>query len=229
MPRYAIYYCPAPTSPLWQFGCAVLGYDSSCAMTVPYPETEMISAEQFARWAERPCRYGFHATLKAPFHLRPGVSEAELTEHVQALSTKLSRVALGNLEVIAIGAFVALTAASSNAALSRLASECVDHLEPIRAPLSQADRERRLAVRLSTRQVELLDLYGYPFVHEEFRFHMTLTGPLDSTERRTALEAMKTLYALIDQHTTIDAITLARQDHPTAKFVIAGRYTLATE
>ena len=79
MPRYAIYYCPAPTSPLWQFGSAVLGYDSSRAMIVPHPETAMVSAEQFARWAERPCRYGFHATLKAPFHLRPGVSEAELT------------------------------------------------------------------------------------------------------------------------------------------------------
>ena len=131
MPRYAIYYCPAQTSSLWQFGSAVLGYDSSRAVTVPYPETELVTAEQFASWAERPGRYGFHATLKAPFHLRPGISEAELKEHVRELSTTLSRVALGHLDVTSIGAFVALTAASPNPELSRLASKCVDHLEPI--------------------------------------------------------------------------------------------------
>ena len=227
MPRYAIYYCPAQTSSLWQFGSAVLGYDSSRAVTVPYPETELVTAEQFASWAERPGRYGFHATLKAPFHLRPGISEAELKEHVRELSTTLSRVALGHLDVTSIGAFVALTAASPNPELSRLASKCVDHLEPIRTPLSQADLERRMATQLSTRQIELLEFYGYPFVHDEFRFHMTLTGPLKSTERCMALEVLKTLYTPVDQPTTIDAITLARQDHPTAKFVVSGRYPFA--
>ena len=35
---------------------------------------------------------------------------------------------------------------------------------------------------LSERQIELLDAYGYPYVFEEFRFHMTLTDRLADSD-----------------------------------------------
>ena len=47
-----------------------------------------------------------------------------------------------------------------------------------RAPLSAADRERRIKAKLSPRQIELMDQWGYPYVLDEYRFHMTLTGAL---------------------------------------------------
>ena len=46
----------------------------------------------------------------------------------------------------------------------------------------EAEIARRRPERLTPRQRALLDSYGYPFVMEEFRFHLTLTGPLDPWE-----------------------------------------------
>ena len=68
MPRYTLYYCPAPSSALWQFGSAILGYDAVRAETVAHPALPSLSAARLSRWSQVPGRYGFHATLKAPFH-----------------------------------------------------------------------------------------------------------------------------------------------------------------
>ena len=62
----------------------------------------------------------------------------------------------------------------------------------LRAPLSQTDLARRRGAGLDAREAELLALHGYPHVLERFRFHMTLTGPVDSA---TALRVCQALAA----------------------------------
>ncbi|HEY0291217.1 MAG TPA: DUF1045 domain-containing protein, partial [Hansschlegelia sp.] len=76
--RYAIYYAPAPGTPLWSFGSSVLGYDAATGAAKPPLAPPGVGPEDWARITAQPRRYGFHATLKAPFHLTAGRTEAEL-------------------------------------------------------------------------------------------------------------------------------------------------------
>jgi hypothetical protein len=158
--------------------------------------------------------------------LRSGISESTLLERIGALSTGLAPVGLGALQVSMIGRFIALVPTGDDTAIAALASRCVDFAEPMRAPLSSAERERRLTGNLSSRQVALLDRFGYPYVHDEFRFHMTLTGPLAACDQTDALTGLRALYELIDHPVAVDAITLLRQDNATANFTVLRRYPL---
>lgn len=218
MTRYALFFCPAPSSSLWQFGSAVLGYDSARAEPIAHPDHPGVAPGQFARWAGTPGRYGFHATLQAPFHLRPGIAETALPARVAALAEALGPVRLGRLKVAPIGSFVALIPAETSLAINAFAASCVDFAAPLRAPLSETDRARRIATGLTPHQINLLDRYGYPYVHDQFRFHMTLTGALDEAEQATAVEVLASLYEPVDREVTVEAITLLRQTDRAARF-----------
>ena len=226
MPRYALYPCPSPWSALWQFGSAVLGYDSHRATTVAHPAWPSLSEARFSRWSQAPRRYGFHATLKAPFHLRSGMLEDHLIERVETLAPSLAPVELGRLQIATLGRFIALVPVAASKEIASLASRCVARLEPMRAPLATADRDRRLAAGLTARQITLLDGYGYPYVHVEFRFHMTLTGALPCSEREAALGVLRAAYQPIDEPVAVDALSLLRQDGPDTRFTVIGRWPL---
>ena len=71
-------------------------------------------------------------------------------------------------------------------ALNAMAGSVVEALDGFRAPLTPEEMARRSPDRLSTRQRKLLQRWGYPHVMEEFRFHMTLTGPLENGEAERA-------------------------------------------
>ena len=75
-PRYAIYYAPRPEEALWRFGSAIIGYDAETGFDLPSPAITP-SRDEWRRFSEEPRRYGFHATLKAPFHLAPGAVEGD--------------------------------------------------------------------------------------------------------------------------------------------------------
>ena len=79
-PRYAIYFTPPPGSDLHRFGSAVLGYDCVTGAKLTPPADIAVDAEEWRRLTEEPRRYGFHATLKAPFRLAPGTTEAGLID-----------------------------------------------------------------------------------------------------------------------------------------------------
>jgi hypothetical protein len=64
----------------------------------------------------------------------------------------------------------------------------VEAFEPFREPLGESERARRLKAPLTPRQIELVDQYGYPYVLEQFLFHMTLTDRL-AEELREPLRA----------------------------------------
>src|ERR1700712_2206872 len=77
-PRYAIYYAPAPASDLDRFGAELLGYDAFAGQDLPFPDSVMDAAPDWRELTSDPRKYGFHATLKAPFSLAQGKTEAEL-------------------------------------------------------------------------------------------------------------------------------------------------------
>lgn len=125
-----------------------------------------------------PRRYGFHATLKAPFRLADGASAEGLVERVAEFAAARPAVTIPAVRARAIGAFRALVPTGDTAEIDALAADVVRAFEPYRAPLTPAEIARRRPERLSERQRELLERYGYPHVLDQFRFHMTLTDSL---------------------------------------------------
>lgn len=72
MERYALYFAAAPDSPWWQAGCSWLGRDAAAMQTLQQPAIPAVAPELQQALTRNARRYGFHATLKAPFHLAPG-------------------------------------------------------------------------------------------------------------------------------------------------------------
>ncbi len=165
-----------PEGPLATFGATWLGWDAARGKAVPQPPVDGIEAA-----TQAPRKYGFHGTLKAPFRLHGSQAVDALQTAAADLATRLAPVALTALVLKPLGGFLALVPGDASDALADLASRCVTELDRFRAPLSQVDLDRRRASGLTPRQDELLQRWGYPYILEEFRFHMTLTGRLDPT------------------------------------------------
>lgn len=214
--RYALYFTPPAGSALAVFGDAVLG-DGRLF------ESDARNAALAAVTAE-PRLYGFHATLKAPMRLADGASEADLLATTEALAAHRGAVPIGRLRVTAIGGFIALTPEAPAPALDLFAAECVAGLDPLRAPLSEAERAKRSPEKLPARERALLDRWGYPYVFEAFRFHMTLTGSLAPDVQAAWLADLTRAYDPTPV-LALDAVTLLRQDG-TAPFRILRRIPL---
>jgi putative phosphonate metabolism protein len=205
----------------------MLGYDCDAGVPVTRRKLDGIDAATAAAVTADPARYGFHGTLMAPFALAPGRSADELENALAAFARSRSPVPLGRLKVAGIGSFTALVPAGPEDAVRALAGDCVTAFSDFRAPLTPHDRERRLAARLSPRQVEFLDRWGYPYVFSEFRFHMTLTGRLPAHEQAQWQAALAAAFApLAPTPAEIDAVSLVRQDDRGAAFRVIARHSL---
>lgn len=177
--RYAVFYAPGRDSPWWAFGTSWLGRDEQCDVTLPRPALPGVAGDGMEALTASPRRYGFHATLKAPFRLGPGITAEALQARLQSFAQGRRAVPLGVLAPAVLDGFVALVPTAANPALQALASSCVTELDALRAPTTAAERQRRRVDPADARATELFERYGYPHVLERFRFHMTLTGPVN--------------------------------------------------
>lgn len=228
-PRYALYYAPAADSALWHFGSAVLGYDAITGAEIPALVPPGCKPDDWPALTEEPRRYGFHATLKAPFQIANGRSEGQLRAFTHNYAAGLERVELEGLSVTALGSFIALIPSAESAALQRFAFALVQAFEPFRAPLSEADRQRRLKSRLTPAQCAYLEAYGYPYVGDAFRFHMTLTGSLPHEQVAPVKQALARTYAdkIPAKPVTIDRIALFKQESRESRFRLLDSFMLA--
>ena len=185
-PRYAIFYAPPPGDPLADFGARWLGRDAVSGEPVPQPPIDGLNMPGVTAF---PRHYGFHATLKAPFALADGLAPAVLIDAVRAFAADYRAVTGPNRTVAALGRFVALVPDGSSPQINHLAATVVEHFDRFRAPLDAAEMQKRLAANLNDRQRALLDRWGYPYVFDQFRVHMTLSGPLDDQTRTTVQSA----------------------------------------
>jgi putative phosphonate metabolism protein len=219
--RYAIYHVAPADAALTRFGATHLGYDAFAAKDLGFPPP---ATQNFADWRELtadPRKYGFHATLKAPFLLRDGTSEADLVTTFDRFVATTRAIPIVVPVVRAIGSFIAVVPETPVAALAQLADDCVRDFEPLRAPLSPYDRERRLKSPLTPRQIEHLDAWGYPYVFEEFRFHMTLTGSLPAEKRAAVLPFLQAEFAKLGLATMeIGHVAIFRQAASDQRFTV---------
>src|SRR5215475_1248503 len=178
--RYAIYFVPDPDTALYRFGAAVLGYDCFTGADIPTLDALPVDAGAWRELTHEPRRYGFHATLKAPFRLAAGRAEAELASEFVEFSRSIAVAPTIEPAVCLLQRFIAIVPATVCAGLGRLAESCVEHFDGFRAPLTSAERSKRLAAPLTARQRGHVEHWGYPYVFEDFRFHMTLTGAISA-------------------------------------------------
>jgi putative phosphonate metabolism protein len=225
-PRYAIYFAPEPGSTLDRFGAELLGYDAYQDADVPFPHDAGLPPE-WREMTQDPRKYGFHATLKPPMALAPGKSESELMAACAAFAGAPRAIPAIRPIVDAISGFLALVPAEVPADLERLAADCVREFDPFRAPLTDEDRARRNPSKLTSRQREYLDRWGYPYVFEEFRFHMTLTGRLELRRHGPILAMLRDRFRDSGvRDLAVDRIALFRQDQPNQRFRIIGNWPL---
>lgn len=225
--RYAIYFLPDPTTALWAFGSAILGYDATSGKLISPPPHPLFDNPGAGDLSEEPRRYGFHATLKPPFALASDVTEGDLLATAESLATGIAAFRLSGLRVASLGRFVALVPSIASAEVDVLAAACVRGFDHLRAPLSAGERERRLATSLTPRQIANLDIWGYPYVLQDFRFHMTLTGRLGEDRIGTVVEALSELYLPIAGPVAMDAITILKQPSAKERFIVLERFPLA--
>jgi putative phosphonate metabolism protein len=220
-PRYAIYYAPPAGSPLARFGAGLLGYDASTGDDVLFPDPV---AGAFADWralTADPRKYGFHATLKAPFALAPGADEAGLVAAFDRFVATPRAIPTIVPVVRNVGGFIAIVAAEPVAELHALAQDCVETFDALRAPMTPADRARRRPENLTPRQTEQLDRFGYPFVRDDFMFHMTLSGRLPPERSADVLMVLQAQFAALALASLrIDRIALFRQKDAHSRFLV---------
>ena len=107
-----------------------------------------------------------------------GRGEPALLAALAAFAEETAPFDIPSVAVEQIGPFFALVPQSPHQPLQQFAARVVESFEPFRAPLSETDIQRRKPDSLPPQQRENLMRWGYPYVFDEFRFHMTLTGPL---------------------------------------------------
>lgn len=225
--RYAIYFAPAPGSPLARFGAEWLGYDVATGNAVPQPALTEIAAARLREITAEPRRYGFHATLKPPFALAAGLTAEKLDGAVAMLARREAVFDAPPLKLFCISGFWALTPSAPCPSLRALADRCVGALDSFRSPPSAEELARRRRAQLTARQDELLRRWGYPYVMDEFRFHLTLTARLDAAEGALVARTLEPLVALLCRDPLkVEALSLFHQPRRDAPFLLVRRYPL---
>jgi putative phosphonate metabolism protein len=227
IPRYAIYYAPTPGSALDRFGAALLGYDAYGGEEPAFPDGVLQMAPDWRNLTQDPRKYGFHATLKAPFSLASDTTEAKLVAACEAFAETPRPIPVIKPVVDSISGFIAVMPSEPSVELELLAADCTRDFDPFRAPLTPEDRERRNPSKLTPKQRQRLERWGYPYVMEDFRFHMTLTGRLLDERREPVLAMLRRRFSAIGIDTlVIDRIALFRQDNAEARFRIVNHWKL---
>lgn len=224
--RYAVYYAPSP-GPFADFGAAWLGWDMERGTQLRRLDLQSLPMA-VDEITQTPSKYGFHATLKPPFRLANGQTEADLVAAMDILGSRTFHPVNGlSLELTQLGRFLALTAKGNTPQLGGLAAMCVETLDVFRAPPSDAELSKRRATGLTDRQELMLLRWGYPYVMDEFRFHMTLTGKLPKAalaQTRAVLE--DALAGVVPEPFALDTICLVGEDKA-GRFHMMHRHTLS--
>ena len=214
MTRYALYLAPPPGSPLPRRAAAWFGHEA-----VPGPPPDRRRAITAS-----PRRYGFHATLKAPFRLKGGTSAHGLHAAVDAFAKGRTAFPL-RLEVAMLKGFVACRLAAPSPPLQALADEVVRAFDPFRAPPDGAELARRRRSPLTPAQDANLEAWGYPYVFDDFTFHMTLSERLAGEEAERVLAAARDWFGeVLVEPFVVDAIGIFEEKAPGAEFQMTGRY-----
>lgn len=218
--RFAVYFTPHRDEPLTRLAASWLGRDPFSGEASEPPAVSTLSAAEIAFHTAAPRRYGFHATLKAPFRLAPTETEASLADALAGFARGVEPFAV-QLVIGRIDGFFALVPAAPAPLLNRLADDVVAAFDCFRAPLSESEIERRNPDALSAEEFRNLHRWGYPYVFDTFRFHMTLTGRVGAGEAERVRSALDEVFgAAVARPVAIGGLALFVEPEPGAPFSV---------
>ena len=221
--RYAIYFVPEPKTSLALLGSDLLGRDSETGSPISHANLADFSQQRLHDLTVDARRYGLHATLKAPFFLKKGKTEYDLLLSTKRFVRGRQAITLPRLELARIGSFFALVPPGESPEeletvrrINALAADAVEFFDHLRAAPSEPELARREPQKLTERQRVLLAEWGYPYVFDEYRFHITLTDKLyDSEEARRMEECLRVYFASVcNEETAVSSICVCRQIIP---------------
>ncbi|WP_434732866.1 DUF1045 domain-containing protein [Rhizobium sp. YTUHZ044] len=192
--RYAICFTPSASDPLSLVAANWLGRNVFSGDMVEPPAVRGLGIHEIAFYTAVPRRYGFHGVLKAPFHLSAGTSESQLLRDLMRFAGTYAPFQIPRLEIARLGSFYSLMPSAPCEPIQYLASAIVQEFDRFRAPLSEADIERSDPDGLSAAQFANLHRWGNPYVMEEFRFHMPVTGPINAIDMPRIEPVLRTIF-----------------------------------
>jgi hypothetical protein len=225
--RYAIYFTPQPGTALAAFGRSWFGRAND-GITLQAFSDAGLSGTSFAKIAAAPGRYtGLHALFRAPFALRDGMGPEALKSRLITFAARRKPVETGPLTLSRAGRFLVLRPVEAMPALEWLAAQCVGAFEDFAAPPSNTEREEHASPHLSDYQRLLLESFGDPFVLSEYRFAITLTGPLDAAHLERVAQALwPVLEEICASGVTVDGLSLFGDSGGRTPMRLVGRYRL---
>ncbi|WP_164661887.1 DUF1045 domain-containing protein [Tropicibacter sp. Alg240-R139] len=222
--RYAIYFAPPADAEWARFGASWLGWDAETGETVAHPELAGLNVAQITA---TPHKYGLHGTIKPPFRLTEGQTVEALHQASADLATSMAPVWLDGLELARLGRFLALRPMGDTSELGELAAQAVRGLDGFRAPAPPSELDRRRATGLNPAQEANLLQWGYPYVMNEFRFHITLTGKLPKPELPGVQDALEqVLTPMLPKPFVISDLALVGE-RSDGRFQMIHRYALS--
>jgi len=223
--RIALYFSPLDSSALNHFGEVILGRTHKAARN-ENSRSSFSNHNKWRRLTDKPAHYGFHATLKAPFEVTEKETLDNLINEVEAFARTQTPHLLHTLGPSDLSNFMALTLREQSKELTDFAFQCVTKFEAFRRPLSEADIARRKQQTLSARQLDLLDRFGYPYIADEFRFHMTLSGKLAKEDHDFHAWASSLYSDIVKEVPVLDQLCLFTQKDRSSAFVELERFAL---
>jgi putative phosphonate metabolism protein len=228
VPRYALYYAPRPEEGLAVAASQWLGRNAETGQARALKPTSAFSVDRLVEITAEPRLYGFHGTLKAPIVLGDDATERDLLEAVGSFVRGRRAFTVPSMRLDCLSGFMALVPGEPSAELQDLADSCVIEFDEFRQPADEAELARRRGAGLTPRQDELLLRWGYPYVLEEWRFHLTLTGRLPDEGERAAIGDVlrRQFLGFIDRPLAVRDLCVFRQPAAGRPFTMLARFTL---
>jgi len=223
--RYAIYYTPQPGTPLAAFGRSWFGRANDGATLEAFSDAGLTGAAT-AKPLSASSRYsGLHAVFKAPFCLRDGMGPEALKARLISFAGRRKKVETGPLTLARAGRYLVLRPIKPTPALDWLAAQCVAAFDGFAESPARATAQP--GANLNDHRRLLLKSFGDPHVLSEYRFYITLTGPLDPAHLERVAQALwPMLEEICASGVTVDGLSLFGEAGGRAPLRLMGRYRL---
>lgn len=226
-PRYGIYFAPQPGAPLHCLGSRWLGRDAATGELLNPNLPEGMERDEWLRTTESPRRYGLHATLKPPFRLARNATVEDLQVALRDFASRHDCFEAPPLQVASLGRFLALTLSEQSDKFSSFAASCVSEFDRFRAPATEQDLAQRLRDSLSAREREHVMRWGYPYVFDTWKFHISITGSLPPQSLPPLEQSLRRHFAPVcEEPIPVDSVCIFRELSPGAPFCIIDRVSL---
>ena len=223
--RCALCFTPPADDALTIAAARWLRRDPYTGARISWPIEGLVETDH-AFLTAAPRRLGFHGSLKPAFRLSGDYAIADIQAALAKFCRRVPPVTVEAMRISLLDNFFALIPASPNPELDELAADFVTVFDQYRSPTSDLDLARGDIGRLNGRQFANLMAWGHPHVLDQFRYHMTLTGPIDELERDYVAQMLKRHFGtVIESPLCISQVALFVEPEPNAPFLIDSTHS----